>query len=68
MCLVFLFVKVIIAFVYDSDQYGTAATSGKELFMAIIYWFQTLLFVIEGFVWYALAVPHLPLFYIFNYN
>ena len=33
MCLVFLFASVIIVFVYDSDRYGTAATSGKELFM-----------------------------------
>ena len=37
MCLVFLFASVIIVFVYDSDRYGTAATSGKELFMVTIY-------------------------------
>ena len=65
MCLVFLFVSVIIAFVYDSDRYGTAATSAKELFMITVYWFQSLLFVIGGFVWYVLAVPYTPLFYTF---
>ena len=32
-CLVFLSASVIIVFVYDSDRYGTAATSEKELFM-----------------------------------
>ena len=37
MCLISLFVSVIIVFVYDSDRYGTAATSGKELFMITIY-------------------------------
>ena len=37
MCIIFLFVSVIILFVYDSDRYGTAATSEKELFMITIY-------------------------------
>ena len=40
MCIMFLFVSVIILFVYDSDRYGTAATSGKELFMINIILFQ----------------------------
>ena len=48
MCIIFLFVSVIILFVYDSDRYGTAATSGKELFMITIYWFQSLLFCSRG--------------------
>ena len=56
MFVIFLFVSVIILFVYDSDRYGTAATSGEELFMTTIYGFQLLLFV-EGFVWGVLAVP-----------
>ena len=65
-CLVFLFVSVIIVFVYDSDRYKTAATERrKELFMITTYWFQLLLLLIEGFVWYVLAVPRSPLFYIF---
>ena len=67
MCLVFLSVSVIIVFVYDSDRYGAAATSGKELFMITIYLFQSLLFVIGGFVWYVLAAPYQPLFFIFFY-
>ena len=50
MCLVFLFVSVIIVFVYDSDRYGTAATSETELFMITTYLFQSLLSVIGGFV------------------
>ena len=37
MSIIFLFVSVIILFVYDSDQYGTAATFGNELLMATIY-------------------------------
>ena len=49
MCLVFPFVSVVLAFVYDSDRHGTAAASGKKLFMITIYWFQSLLFVIGGF-------------------
>ena len=61
MCIIFLFVSVIILFVYDSDRYGTAATSGKELFMRALYGFQSLLFVIGGFVWDVLAVPVPPL-------
>ena len=65
MCIIFLFVSVIILFVYDSDRYGTAATSGKELFMITIYLFQSLLFVIGGFVWYVLAAPYPPLFLYF---
>ena len=65
MCIIFLSVSVIILFVYDSDRYGTAATSGKELFMITIYWFQSLLFVIGGFVWYVLAAPYPPLFLYF---
>ena len=64
MCLVFLFVSVIIVFVYDSDRYGAAATSEKELFI-ITNLFQSLLFVIGGFVWYVLAVPYPPLFLYF---
>ena len=69
MCLIFLFVSVIIVFVYESDRYGTAATSGKELFIITIYWFQSLLFVIGGFVWYILAVPYPPRFlYFFTVN
>ena len=65
MCIIFLFVSVIIAFVYDSDRYGTAATFGKEFFMITTYWLHSLLFVIGGFVWYVLTVPAPPLFYIF---
>ena len=65
MCIIFLSVSVIILFVYDSDRYGTAATSGKELFMITIYLFQSLLFVIGGFVWYVLAAPYPPLFLYF---
>ena len=61
MCIIFLFFSVIILFVYDSDRYGTAATSGKELFMRALYGFQSLLFVIGGFVWDVLAVPVPPL-------
>ena len=61
MFIIFLFVRVIILFVYDSDQYGTAATSEKELFLITIYGFLTSLFVIGGFVWYVLAVPEPPL-------
>ena len=61
MCIIFLSVSVIILFVYYSDQYGTAATSGKELFLITIYGFQLLLFVIGGFVCYVLAVPDPPL-------
>ena len=64
-CLVFLFLSVIIVFVYDRDQCGTAATSKKEHFMITIYLFQSLLFVIGGFVQYVLAAPYPPLFYIF---
>ena len=67
MCLIFLFVSVIIVFVYESDRYGTAATSGKELFIITIYWFQSLLFVIGGFVWYILAIPYPPRFLYFFY-
>ena len=63
--LVFLFVSVIIVFVYDSDRYETAATSEKELFMITTYLFQSLLSVIEGFVWYVLAAPYPPLFLYF---
>ena len=37
MCIIFLFVSVIISFRYDSDRYGIAATSGKDLFMVTIY-------------------------------
>ena len=61
MCIIFLFVSVIILFVYDNDRYGTAATSWKHLFMITLSWFQSLLFVIGGFVWYVLAVPDPPL-------
>ena len=61
MCIIFLSVSVIILFVYDSDRYGTAATSGMELFMITIFWFQSLLFIIGRFVWYVLAVPDSPL-------
>ena len=69
MCVMFLFVSVIILFVYDSDPYGTAATSGKELFMTTIYGFQSLPFVIEEFVWDVLAVPDPPLLlYSFSVN
>ena len=56
MCIIFPFVSVIILFVYDSDCYGTPATSGKELFVITIYGFQSLLFVIGGFVWDVLAI------------
>ena len=65
MYLVFLFVSVIIVFLYDNDRYGTPATSGEELFMITISWFQSLFFVIGGFVWYVLAAPHPPLTYIY---
>ena len=68
MCLVFLIVSVIIVFVYDSDRYGTAATSEKELFMITTYLFQSLLFVIGIFVWYVLAAPYPPLFILFIVN
>ena len=64
MCIIFLSVSVIILFVYDSDWYETAATSEKELFM-ITTLFQSLLSVIEGFVWYVLAAPYPPLFLYF---
>ena len=60
-CIIFLFFSVVILFIYDSDQYETAATSGKELFMITIYGFQSLLCEIEGFVWDVLAVPDPPL-------
>ena len=61
MCITSLFVSVIILFVYGSDRYGTAATSGEELFMIIIYGVQLLPLLIGGFVWHALAVPDSPL-------
>ena len=61
MCIIFLFVSVIILFVYDSNRYGTAETSGKKLFMRTIYGFQSLLSVIGGFAWNVLAVPDPPL-------
>ena len=35
MCIMLLFVSVTILFVYDSDRYGTAATSEKELSITI---------------------------------
>ena len=57
MCIIFLFVSFIILSVYDSDRYGTVATSGKELFMITIYGSQSFLFVIGGFVWDVLTVP-----------
>ena len=56
MGVIFLFVSVIL-FAYDSDQYGTAATSGEKLLMTIIYGFQTLSFTTVGFVWDVLAAP-----------
>ena len=69
MCITSLFVSVIILFVYDSDRYGTAATSGGELFMTIIYGVQLLPLLLGGFVWHALAVPHPPLvLYFFSVN
>ena len=69
MCIIFLFVRVLIFFVYDSNRYGTAAASGKEFSMASIYDFQSLPFVIEGFVWDVLAVPDLLLLlYFFSGN
>ena len=64
MCLVFLIVSVIIVFVYDSDRYGTAATSEKELFMITTYLFQSLVFVIGGFVGYVLTTPY-PLLFLY---
>ena len=66
MSIIFLFVSVIMLFVYDSDWYGTAATSEKELFMVTFYGFQSLLFLIGGFVWYVLAVPDPPLVLYFS--
>ena len=67
MCIIFLFVSVITPFVYDSNRYGTAEMSGKKLFMRTIYGFQSLLFVIGGFVWIVLAVPDPPfLLYFFS--
>ena len=60
MCIIFLFVSVIILFVYDSDEYGTAAASRKELFMTTFYGFQPLFFIIGGVVWDVLAVLHPP--------
>ena len=69
MCVIFLFVSVIILFVYDSDRYGTVATSGEKLLMATIYGFQLLPFVIRGFFWDVLAVPDPPLLlYFFSVN
>ena len=67
MCIIVLFVSVIILFVYDTDRYGTAATSGKELFEITIYELQSLLFVIRGFAWDALAVPDPPFLLYFFY-
>ena len=68
-CIIFLFFSVVILFIYDSDRYGTAATSGKELFMINIYGFQSLLCEIGGFVWDVLAVPDPPLvIYSFSIN
>ena len=63
--IIFLFDSVILL-VYDNDRYGTAATSGKELFMISIYGFQSLLCVIGGFVWDVLAVPPPPLVLCFS--
>ena len=60
MSIIFLFVSVIILFVYDSDRYEAAATSGKELYMTTIYVFQSLPFVMGGSVWDILAVPGPP--------
>ena len=70
MCIIFLFVRVIILFVYHSDRYGTAVMSGGELFMTTICRFQLLPFVIGGFAWNALAVLDPPvLLYVFSvYN
>ena len=67
MCLIFLFVSVIIVFVYESDRYGSATTSGKELFMITTYWLQSLLFVIGPFVWYVFSRPISTSFFIFFY-
>ena len=61
MCIVFLFVSVIILFVCDSDRYGTAATSGKELFMIAIIDSIRCFFVIGGFDLYVLAIFQLGL-------
>ena len=68
-CIIFQFISVIILFIYNSDQYGTTATSPKELFMITIYGFQSLLFVIGGYVWCVLVVtdPSL-LLYFFSVN
>ena len=67
MCIIFLLVNVIVLFVYDSDQYVTAATSGMELFMTTIYGFQSLLFIIGRFICDFLAVTDPPLlFYFFS--
>ena len=69
MCIIFLFVSVIILLVYNNDQYPTAATSGKDVFMTSVYGFKSLLFVIGGFVWYVLAVIVPPLIlYHFSVN
>ena len=68
MCIIFPFVSVIILFVYDSDKYGTAATSGEELFMTTIYGFQSLPFAIGGFIWDLIAVPDPPLLLYFFVN
>ena len=59
MCAILLFVSVIL-FVYDSDQYGTAATSGEKHFMTTFYIFQSLPFAIEPFIWNVLAVTDPP--------
>ena len=68
MWVIFLSVSVIALFVYDSDEYATPATSGEELSMTTIYGFQSLVFVIEGFVWDVLAVPDPPLPIFFSLN
>ena len=68
MCIIFLFVRVTILFVYDSDRYGTAPKSGMELFMTTTYGFQSLLFVIGEFFWDALAVPDPPLLLYFLFS
>ena len=57
MCIIFLFVSVIILFIYDSDRYGTAATSGKGIFITTFYGFESLFFCNGAFVWDVLAVP-----------
>ena len=67
MCIIFLFVSFIILSVYDSDRYGTVATSGKELFMITIYGSQSLLFVIGGFVWDVFST-HLFFYIFFSVN